>query len=217
MDPKEIREQAIREAKCNLILDAAREIFAQKGFHETRLDEIALSAGFSKASLYNYYPDKESIFLSLAIREYERVIQAIKSVIKPDLNLEENLRAILKTVFGLFSEHLAFIVTTTSLQKRFHMQAEMCKHEELMAQMHSGVDDVLATLEQIVRTARSRSEIKSPIPDRTIARFIGSLIRGAMLDWKMDGKIGDVDETVTHMLAFIGRGIGIESASSNSL
>ncbi len=216
MDPREIREQAIRDAKCNLILDAAREIFTQQGFHESRLEDIALSAGFSKASLYNYYPDKEAIFLSLAIREYDRVILAIKTAVRTEAPFLENFQAILTTVFTHFGEHLGFLLTTSNFQKRAHLQAEMCKHEELMERMHSGVVDVLNTLEAVVRTARERNEMNSPISDAHIARLIGSLIRGAMLDWKMAGKIGDMESTIADMVEFVRNGIGLRNQNTTA-
>ena len=77
-DAKSKRETAIREAKNNLILDAALKIFSETGFHDSRLEDIAAAAGFSKASLYNYYEDKETIFLSLAIREYSAVVGKLR-------------------------------------------------------------------------------------------------------------------------------------------
>ena len=44
-DNKEKRVSRVREMKNDLILDAALEIFADKGFHETRLEDIAQAAG----------------------------------------------------------------------------------------------------------------------------------------------------------------------------
>jgi AcrR family transcriptional regulator len=79
MDAKENRDQIVRDAKSSLILDAALKMFAEKGFHETRLDDIAAAAGFSKASLYNYYADKEAIFLHIIIRMHEKIIEALKA------------------------------------------------------------------------------------------------------------------------------------------
>ena len=73
MNTRKNRQQVIRETKENLILDAALRVFSGRGFHGVRLEDIADEAGFSKASLYNYYKDKEAIFLSLALREHKRI------------------------------------------------------------------------------------------------------------------------------------------------
>src|ERR1051325_10851102 len=44
---------------------AALEICAEKGFHETTVDEIAARAGLSKGALYYHFPSKEDLFLSM--------------------------------------------------------------------------------------------------------------------------------------------------------
>ena len=94
MDAKENREQIIRDAKSSLILDAARKVFAEKGFHETRLDDIAAQDGFSKAALYNYYSDKESLFLSLANRDFDHLFDAIKNNLDPQAKFTDDLFSI---------------------------------------------------------------------------------------------------------------------------
>ncbi|WP_088280684.1 TetR/AcrR family transcriptional regulator [Ideonella sp. A 288] len=43
------------------LLDAALELFVEKGFASTRTDEVALKAGVSKGTLYLYFPSKEDL------------------------------------------------------------------------------------------------------------------------------------------------------------
>ena len=47
------------------ILDAALGIFASKGYHDTRMDEIVGESGTSKGSIYFHFPNKERLFLAL--------------------------------------------------------------------------------------------------------------------------------------------------------
>jgi TetR/AcrR family fatty acid metabolism transcriptional regulator len=47
------------------ILDAALDVFASKGYHEARLDDIVETAHISKGSIYFYFPNKERLFLAL--------------------------------------------------------------------------------------------------------------------------------------------------------
>lgn len=44
------------------LLDAALEMFAERGYAATRLDDVARAAGVSKGTLYLYYPSKEDLF-----------------------------------------------------------------------------------------------------------------------------------------------------------
>ncbi|WP_372525705.1 TetR/AcrR family transcriptional regulator [Piscinibacter sp.] len=60
--------QRRKEARPQELLDAALELFVEKGFAATRQDEIAARAGVSKGTLYLYYPSKEEL-LKAVIRE----------------------------------------------------------------------------------------------------------------------------------------------------
>jgi TetR/AcrR family transcriptional regulator, fatty acid metabolism regulator protein len=55
-DPQSTRER---------ILDAAMSIFAHKGYHNTKLDEIASESETSKGSIYFHFPNKERLFIAL--------------------------------------------------------------------------------------------------------------------------------------------------------
>lgn len=57
------------------ILQAASEIFAQKGFDGSRVDEIAKSAGVNKALIYYYFESKEKILEELFKNYNEEMIQ----------------------------------------------------------------------------------------------------------------------------------------------
>lgn len=51
----------IRKEKRELILDTALELFAEKGFHTTSVEQIAKKAGISKGLTYNYFESKNAI------------------------------------------------------------------------------------------------------------------------------------------------------------
>jgi AcrR family transcriptional regulator len=59
----------LKEARPQQLLDAALELFAEKGFAATRAEEVAQRAGVSKGTLYLYYPSKEEL-LKAVIREH---------------------------------------------------------------------------------------------------------------------------------------------------
>ncbi|MBK9133165.1 MAG: TetR/AcrR family transcriptional regulator [Betaproteobacteria bacterium] len=54
--------QRRKEARPQELLDAALELFVEKGFTATRAEEVAQRAGVSKGTLYLYYPSKEELF-----------------------------------------------------------------------------------------------------------------------------------------------------------
>jgi len=54
-----------KEARPEEILDAALELFTEKGFSSTRMIDVAKKAGISKGTLYLYFESKEAIFKEL--------------------------------------------------------------------------------------------------------------------------------------------------------
>jgi AcrR family transcriptional regulator len=209
MDPKETREQFVRDAKSGLILDAARKIFAEKGFHETRLEEIALLAGFSKAALYNYYSDKESIFLSLANRDFDGLLENLKNnlTVEPEFigHLEKNIR----TVLSFFGEHFAFMIAMA--QFRTAEKANSAKlseyHEKFFCEFKNKISNVIDIFNETIKNAKEKGTIHCDLDNQTISSYIISIVKGVMLDWRMQGKKGDVDQEAGNIIVFLGRGL----------
>lgn len=57
-----------KEARPGELLDAALELFVEKGFAATKVDEVAARAGVSKGTLFLYFPSKEELFKAV-VRE----------------------------------------------------------------------------------------------------------------------------------------------------
>src|SRR4051795_13609634 len=57
-----------KEARPGELLDAALDLFVEKGFAATRSEEVAARAGVSKGTLFLYFPTKEELFKAV-IRE----------------------------------------------------------------------------------------------------------------------------------------------------
>ena len=57
-----------KEARPGELLDAALDLFVEKGFSATRVDDVAAKAGVSKGTLFLYFPSKEDLFKAV-VRE----------------------------------------------------------------------------------------------------------------------------------------------------
>src|SRR5690242_20784016 len=60
--------QRRKEARPQELLDAALDLFVEKGFAATRAEEVAARAGVSKGTLFLYFPSKEELFKAV-VRE----------------------------------------------------------------------------------------------------------------------------------------------------
>jgi len=68
--------QRRKEARPQELLDAALELFAEKGFAATRSEEVAARAGVSKGTLYLYYPSKEELLKAVISQRLSSEIAA---------------------------------------------------------------------------------------------------------------------------------------------
>ena len=72
-----------RQHTRDLLLDAAEEVFAKKGFEGASLEEIADAAGYTRGAIYKHFGGKEALFLEANERFNERFVHAFVDVIDP--------------------------------------------------------------------------------------------------------------------------------------
>ncbi|BBX01432.1 TetR family transcriptional regulator [Mycolicibacterium moriokaense] len=65
------RERRLERTR-SLLLDAAEEVFAEKGFTPASLDDIARAAGYTKGAIYKHFSTKEDLFLAVSDRYWRR-------------------------------------------------------------------------------------------------------------------------------------------------
>lgn len=61
-DEGQAKRERRKEARPGELLDAAMDLFVEKGFAATRAEEVAARAGVSKGTLFLYFPSKEELF-----------------------------------------------------------------------------------------------------------------------------------------------------------
>src|SRR5688572_10872868 len=67
-DDQLARRERRKEARPGELLEAALDLFVEKGFAATRSEEVAARAGVSKGTLFLYFPSKEELFKAV-VRE----------------------------------------------------------------------------------------------------------------------------------------------------
>src|SRR5262245_23712339 len=90
-------------ARKQAILDAALDVFAERGFEAARLDDVAKRAGVAKGTLYLYFRDKEALFEALVRGAVSPIIEAVSQMASaPDVPTH----AVLETFFDLFQSQV---------------------------------------------------------------------------------------------------------------
>lgn len=88
------------------IVEAARKRFAHYGFSKVTMDEIAADVAMGKASLYYYFPTKESIFEAVTIQEQKHFIAKIQSILESNKPAAEKLKDYAEKRLSLFRDLL---------------------------------------------------------------------------------------------------------------
>ncbi len=87
------------------ILEAAVRVFAEKGYHETRMDDIVSASHTSKGSLYFHFPNKQEIFFGL-IETFTGLLEArLTESLAAEQHGLEQIEAALTASLRLFSQY----------------------------------------------------------------------------------------------------------------
>src|SRR3954449_2318740 len=90
--PRAVREQQM--------LDAAVQIFGQRGYMAASMDEIAELAGVSKPLVYLYLNSKEDLFTACIRREARALTEAVRAAVGSGLPADRQLWDGLRAFFG---------------------------------------------------------------------------------------------------------------------
>ena len=90
------------------LLDAAEEVFADKGFYATTLKEIAELAEVAVGSLYSFFAGKDDLFAAVFHRRGEEFVPAMRALLTSDAEPVEQLHALAEYQIEFFRQHPAF-------------------------------------------------------------------------------------------------------------
>ena len=80
-----------RSATRAKLLDAALDVFAEKGLHGASVDDLAAAAGFTKGALYSNFATKEELFGAVIDEQGHRMIAAVREVMTSQAHeIDEN-------------------------------------------------------------------------------------------------------------------------------
>jgi len=92
------------------ILDAALQLFRQRGFDETTMRDIAAEAGVATGAAYYYFRSKEEMVMAFYVRTAEEAREIIPAQIARSRDLRKRIRGIIDTQLKQFEEHRRLMV-----------------------------------------------------------------------------------------------------------
>ena len=151
-----------RRDKLEAILAAALDVFVEKGFADTRLDDVAARAGVAKGTIYLYVPSKTALFEKLV---HSAIRSPIEGIVAEVAALEQPLEAVLRQLFARIRTE----VLETRRREILHLIiAEAGRFPELAELYYREVvSRGIQLLRGVVAHATARGEIRSD----ELARF----------------------------------------------
>jgi len=192
LDPKTARKEAINDMKRIHIMDAALKVIARDGYISVRLEDIAEEAGFSKASIYHYFPDKEALIMHILIREQRTTYEDCVKVAERGLPFLETLREI----GHIFYERILTSKVYGGLQSggaspspamMASLFASVTKHEDLFNASLICKRDTVNLVVRIVSKAREDGVLTVPVDDLTVCNIILSFMQSFFME-RMHGQ-----------------------------
>jgi len=159
------------------ILDAALDLFSEKGFAATRLDDVASRAGLSKAAIYLYFKDKTSLLKAV-----------VESVASPNLASAGDLVAAHKgPIAPLLQQLLGFIagrMRETRLPDLIKLViSESRAHPELgRFYLEHVIGKALPMFQSLIERGIASGEFRAIDARLTVKCLIGPMLLGAI--WK---------------------------------
>ena len=146
------------------IISAAHRRFAHYGYSKTTMDEIAGDLGMGKASLYHYFPKKESLFCAVIGREQDAFIHLAESLMEGNGPAGEKLHAYVDRRLDFF--HNALILGKFSFDTFFSIRPAMTALSEEFARRELNI------LGAVLQRGISRGEIAADNPDQLSKLFL---------------------------------------------
>lgn len=163
-----------KERRREEILAAAQRCFAQHGYEGATITRLETESGLSRGAIFNYFENKEALFIELAVRTSERITE---------IWFEEGLRAALEAIVQEDADWLAVQLEAT---RRVRTDPEFRKHVEVKeAELRAGRDE---------RLTRLRAQgVREDIPLDQTGIFLSLVANGLALRRTMGDPLPDLD------------------------
>lgn len=112
MGSKALRWERRPDDRPHEILDAALKVFAERGYRNTRLEDIGEAAGVTKGAIYHYFANKEELLLRAIEHRREEAFGRIEEVLRDKTApVSTRVRLVVRRWFGSIPEERLAVVT----------------------------------------------------------------------------------------------------------
>lgn len=178
------RTQAL-EDKRRQLLDAAVRVFARKGFHASRVGDIAEEAGVAHGLLYHYFRSKDEVLEAVFRENWSLLIARIESVEETDEPAADQLRHISAIILRTWL-HLPDVVRVVI--QEFGRSPELA---ERIGELTLPID----AIQRVIARGIERGEFRKEVDPRFAATVVYGSIDELLTGWVL-GRLPAGEEDV---------------------
>ena len=161
--------EAHLEARRNQIVDAAWQLFAQKGYHQTTMQDIATEAGLSAGALYRYFSGKDALLKAINDRSQEMgrtLLAAARARAQGPIDV---LQVLGETLFSVFYDPLFEAATKANME----ILPEILRSDVLRDAIRQELGFWRGAVADLLREAQRRGELKPDVdPEAAVILFM---------------------------------------------
>ena len=142
------REKARRQQE---ILEAAKEVFFEKGIHRTTVDDVAAQAEISKGTVYLYFQSKESILAHLLLEGLHILLAELETAYAPHepLPAEQHLRQLVEAYWQFSQTYPEYFRLLLALDRgRFRERVAGEMYQQIVTESTRGLELAAKAIEQ---------------------------------------------------------------------
>lgn len=157
------------------LLNAAAQLFAERGFSETTVDQIAEKAEVSKVTFYGYFKAKEDLLTALHNRVLEHALELVNEPQERKLGSVHRLNRLIEAM-GKWTEDNVELFKVLLTEKTLSFNYCSQKSAETECPMVQSIVD-------IIQTGVDSGEFKSSTDAEKTARYLALLCFSEKLGW----------------------------------
>ena len=173
------------EDKRTRILDAAIRVFAEHGYHEARVGDIAEDAGVAHGLLYHYFASKDDVLRTIFVENWGQLIARFRAVEARDEPAGEKLEGIAKILLRTWRNDPALVTVMVREVARSH-------------QLQDRVDEVreaFAIVQRIVEEGQAAGVFRRDVDARLASWLFYGGLEEVLTGWVL-GQLPDSEDDV---------------------
>jgi AcrR family transcriptional regulator len=196
------KKEVLSEFRSSEILEAAKSVFARKGYNEATVDDIAEAAGVAKGTIYLYFPSKREIFVEALRQGFVALFDATCSRMEAAGTAEGKIRAFIEV-------RMEFCDSSREFYRLYYTEFNnlMASPALVGREFQDLYEQQAELLAQALAGGIESGEVKRLDP-RSTARIIYDTARGAIAQRILGWSRRSAKEDTDLVFEILWRGIG---------